>query len=216
MFLILSLDSYKIKEGGMRRIKKGINKPVRTLSCMKLMIFDLSGVLFSNEENEFFPQFCKKYGLKLDEVVPYYNKLIEMAERNEVTLEYVWAKVFRRFNLNLDPQATTREVVRLKQANKPMLEVVKELRKKVKTAYLTNYAKEYWELISKVFPFQDYFDGGVVSYQVGSRKPEKGCFEAVLKKFGVGVSECLYIDDSQKNVKAATAFGIKGLVFRSK
>jgi len=67
-----------------------------------------------------------------------------------------------------------------------------------------------------LFSRECFFDGGVVSYQVGSRKPEKGCFEAVLKKFGVGVSECLYIDDSQKNVKAATAFGIKGLVFRSK
>jgi len=183
---------------------------------MKLMIFDLSGVLFSNEEDLFFPQFCKKHGLKLEEVFSYYTKLIEMAERGEVTLEYVWAKVFRRFNLNLEYQETIQSVVHLKSVNQPMLNAVKDLRKKVKTAYLTNYAKEYWELISKAFPFSDYFDGGIVSYQVGSRKPEKGCFEAMLNKFGVKASECAYVDDNPKNVKAAAALGIAGYVFHGK
>lgn len=183
---------------------------------VKLIIFDLSGVLFNDEEREYLKEFSEKNKLNYDELYLYYSKFIEMAERNEVTLEYVWAKVFKRFNINQDIAATIKGVVKLKKVDNSMLDVVKELRRKHKTVYATNYAKGYWEFIERKFPFSDYFDYGVVSYKIGFRKPSKEGFEDILKRFGVKAGECVYTDDKDENLKEAKAIGMKVVHFKGR
>jgi hypothetical protein len=47
-------------------------------------------------------------------------------------------------------------------------------------------------------------------------KPQKAFFEAVLKKGKFDPSECIFIDDQEKNVQAALACGITGIHLKDK
>jgi glucose-1-phosphatase len=56
-------------------------------------------------------------------------------------------------------------------------------------------------------------DAQVVSYRVGSRKPERPFFDACLAAASCAASECLYVDDREDFVAAGRRLGMAGLVY---
>ena len=63
-------------------------------------------------------------------------------------------------------------------------------------------------------PITHYFDGMILSGEIGVRKPAKAFFEAALSRFHLTAAECLFIDDLPENVAGAAECGIEGLVFK--
>jgi putative hydrolase of the HAD superfamily len=60
--------------------------------------------------------------------------------------------------------------------------------------------------------FPDLFDTVVISGEVGMRKPEEGIFLYAAQTLGLTPQECVFIDDIQVNVTAATACGMTGVL----
>jgi putative hydrolase of the HAD superfamily len=60
--------------------------------------------------------------------------------------------------------------------------------------------------------FPDLFDTVVISGEVGMRKPEEGIFLYAAQTLGLTPQECVFIDDIQVNVSAATACGMTGVL----
>ncbi|MBJ7555538.1 HAD family hydrolase [Marinomonas spartinae] len=56
------------------------------------------------------------------------------------------------------------------------------------------------------------FDQVINSSEIGVAKPALNYFYIALKKLGVSEDECVFIDDSAKNVKAARSLGIESLL----
>lgn len=61
-------------------------------------------------------------------------------------------------------------------------------------------------------PITDYFDALYCSYEMKRCKPEADFFEYILRHGNMKAEECLFLDDSQKNVEAAEALGIRGFL----
>lgn len=59
----------------------------------------------------------------------------------------------------------------------------------------------------------DKFDGLVFSGKLGIVKPSREIFEYLLTKYNLCADECIFIDDTEKNIKGAEAAGIKGYLF---
>lgn len=78
----------------------------------------------------------------------------------------------------------------------------------ISEGFAKTYAEVKW--IKELF---DNFDGIVLSGTIGKAKPNKDIFEYVLEKFGLNADECLFIDDSPKNISAAKSVGIDGYIF---
>ena len=55
------------------------------------------------------------------------------------------------------------------------------------------------------------FDGGVASCEVQVNKPDPQIYKALLKKYQLKASECIFIDDRLENVQAAFALGFAGI-----
>ena len=68
---------------------------------------------------------------------------------------------------------------------------------------------EYWPLI----PCQKFFDGALLSCDVGYVKPEKGIYEAFTARFGLDPETCFFVDDTPANVEGAIRCGWSGAVF---
>lgn len=98
-----------------------------------------------------------------------------------------------------------------------MQNLIFDLHKAGKKLYLlsnisTGFAKSYAEVewIKELF---DCFDGLVFSAVAGKIKPNKDIFEHLLKTYNLKAEDCIFIDDSQKNIDGAKTAGISGYLF---
>jgi len=182
---------------------------------IKLIIFDLSGVVANAEEPIYLEQFAKKHNIPLEKLEEVYFSYLKPSERNEIPLSKVWENTLKAFNIKGNYKVFIKEMMALKKFNQEVLDFIRELKKNFKTAYFTNYAEEYWKMHEQMVDLGPYFDYGVVSYRIGSRKPERKGFEAILNHFGLKPEEAFFTDDSEKNVQAAQEMGIHAFQFKN-
>ncbi len=76
--------------------------------------------------------------------------------------------------------------------------------------YISNFPGDIYDEVKNANKFFDFFDGGIISAEVGVSKPDVEIFRVFLKKYDLIADECLYLDDIEKNVKAAASVGIRG------
>lgn len=98
-----------------------------------------------------------------------------------------------------------------------MQQLICDISKTDKKLYLLSnisigFAETYQDVkwIKELF---DCFDGVVLSGPIGMVKPNKEIFAYLLNKFGLKPEECLFIDDSAKNIAGAKSAGIEGYLF---
>ena len=76
---------------------------------------------------------------------------------------------------------------------------------------LSNVNKLHFEFIERKFNILNIFDELILSYIVGSMKPERAIFDEVIKRAGGDKTKILYIDDRDDLIKEATAMGIDSI-----
>ena len=76
--------------------------------------------------------------------------------------------------------------------------------------YLSNIPQDVLELLTERGVLAQ-FDGGVASCEVQVNKPDPQIYKALLKKYQLKASECIFIDDRLENVQAAFALGFAGI-----
>jgi epoxide hydrolase-like predicted phosphatase len=59
------------------------------------------------------------------------------------------------------------------------------------------------------------FDDIVVSAEVGMAKPDPAVFRLAVERLGLGPSECVFVDDWEKNVEAAREVGLQAVLHRA-
>ena len=76
--------------------------------------------------------------------------------------------------------------------------------------YLSNIPTDILELLTQQGVL-DHFDGGVASCEVQINKPDPKIYQALLDKYHLKASECVFIDDRLENVQTAFAMGFAGI-----
>lgn len=88
--------------------------------------------------------------------------------------------------------------------------LVSELKGKVKLGILSNMSKnEIPERIGE--DFADEFGEIMVSGEMGVAKPDQRAFLMAVSKMGEFASDCLLIDDSERNCTGAEMVGMKAI-----
>lgn len=72
---------------------------------------------------------------------------------------------------------------------------------------ITNFAADTFAEAQARFPFLKEFDGIVISAQEKLLKPDPAIFEVFLGRYGREARECLFLDDSAKNIATAQGLG---------
>jgi 2-haloacid dehalogenase len=94
------------------------------------------------------------------------------------------------------------------------VDILKELREcGVGTYALSNWSSETFPLALKRFDFLHWFDGTLISGNVGLVKPDQRIFQLFFETHKVEPRDAVYIDDLPANVAAAAALGMHGIVF---
>lgn len=80
---------------------------------------------------------------------------------------------------------------------------------------LTNWSTETFPIALARFDFFSLFDGILVSGAERIRKPDPAFYQLLLSRYNLQASECLFIDDNQRNTDAAIKFGISSINFKN-
>ncbi|MBI5002523.1 HAD family phosphatase [Candidatus Woesearchaeota archaeon] len=182
---------------------------------IKLIIFDLGGILTENYDLPFFEALARAIGKEIKETEEMIKPFMHKSERGELS-EYEFVKQFlKEMKCKEKPEKfldirrkATKEAVGVR-------ELILKLKKHHKIAFATNNAEEEFQYNNKVMHFDKLFDGGIASYQAHARKTEPKMFEMILKQFNVKPEETIFIDDSVANLRAPKELGITTIHFSS-
>lgn len=93
---------------------------------------------------------------------------------------------------------------------------ITELKNKGYKVYLlSNFGEENFKYICSVYKFLGLEDGRVISYEEKCVKPEPRIYEILLERYSLKPEECVFIDDTLRNIEGAQKFGIKTVHFKS-
>ena len=92
--------------------------------------------------------------------------------------------------------------------------ILDELRARgVRLYALSNWSTETFPVALERYPFLGWFDGIVISGEVGAAKPDVRIFQELIDRHEIEPSETVFVDDNEPNVTAAAAMGFIALRF---
>ncbi len=92
------------------------------------------------------------------------------------------------------------------------ISLLRELHEKGKPVYaITNFPTVPFREIRKLYDFLNLFDGVIVSGEEGLIKPDAAIYQLLLSRYGLAAQDCIFIDDSAKNIAAAISVGMKAI-----
>jgi 2-haloacid dehalogenase len=104
----------------------------------------------------------------------------------------------------------------LGEAIQPTVEVLDELhRSGVRLFALSNWSAETFPVARPRYPFLEWFEGIVISGEVGITKPDRRLYRHLLDQYGLDPATTVFIDDNEANVLAAEELGIIGIRFEA-
>lgn len=78
---------------------------------------------------------------------------------------------------------------------------------------LSNDVKEWSKYLFELHGLQKYFKDCIVSGEIHIRKPEKRIFSYAMERLQCSPQECIFVDNSVKNLNAAQESGIQTVLF---
>ncbi len=82
--------------------------------------------------------------------------------------------------------------------------------------YLSNFSRKASVECAEALDFLEYCDGGILSFKELVVKPDPEIYNRFLSRYGLKAEECVFIDDTTRNIVAAQALGWNGIVFGSR
>ncbi|MGI8420033.1 MAG: HAD family hydrolase [Candidatus Levyibacteriota bacterium] len=186
---------------------------------IKAIIFDLGGVLIFHRKliishilTLLFPEtsledlltLWDKYRIALNSGTISSKEMLEKMKKEFKSKESVDA-LLKQWRLYYGQQ--------VKETNLDLLEVVKLLRKKYKVYLLTDTIDVHDQVNSKRAIYEQ-FDGVYKSFKMGMAKMDgENAFRYVISDIGASPEECVFIDDTERNIEIAKAIGMKAILF---
>jgi glucose-1-phosphatase len=186
-------------------------------SAIKLITFDLGNVLVRVDHMEFCRRLAVLTQSTADKVFDYvFNSTLEPGyDTGRMTSEEFYQQIITQFKVSLEFERFARWWNSLFSPMPEMAEVVVRLAQGYPLFLLSNTNALHFEYIQAHYPMLKYFSAFVLSYQVGSRKPEPGIYEHLLQRAGMAPEHILFIDDKMPFVAAARERGLQAWQFTS-
>jgi putative hydrolase of the HAD superfamily len=184
------------------------------LSAVKAVIFDWGGVLIENP-TEGILRYCREVlGIGTGCMLGAYRKLIPYFQEGKISEEEFWKGVRRRTGAKGGlPASLWLEAFEHSYVEKEDVFAVAHAihSRGCRTGILSNTEKPARPIMQR--DSYRIFDPIVLSWEVGSSKPQGRIFEALIETLHLNPHEVLLIDDVAANIAAAKDMGLQGLVF---
>ena len=179
---------------------------------MKTLILDMYGVIIKESKGNFIPYTFNSFGeseherlTKLFKV----DRLFGKAGNGEInSFEFLTALGFD------DPEFHMKDYIENHLTmDEDFYPFADRFTEKYNFVLLSNDVSDWSKYITKYYNLDKYLTAKVVSADVHCRKPDPKIFETALHDFNVSAEDCIFVDNSVENLKAADKFGIDTVLF---
>ena len=95
-----------------------------------------------------------------------------------------------------------------------MEDLLRSLHGRLPLGLLSDTDALHWQYLRNQYPILSIFPRPVLSFQVGTTKPDPAIFRRAAESVQTSPTGCLYIDDLPANVEGARQTGMEAIVFR--
>lgn len=81
--------------------------------------------------------------------------------------------------------------------------------------YLSNFSESAHVDCAAALDFLPYMDGGILSYEEKVIKPMPEIYQLLIDRYNLVAEECVFLDDTKRNLDAAEKFGIHTILFQN-
>jgi len=182
---------------------------------IKAIIFDWGGVLTIGKYTQsILETISKEKNIIIDEIYPEFDTLIVEMNAGNINFKEFVQKVEEKLSLNINEEEMKEIFKKSIIPNKEIIQLVRNLNSRYNLILLSdndevtveNLEKNHKDMLS-------LFSKKYFSHELKMIKPNLDLFRYVLKDLALTGSECIFIDDKQKNVDAAIEVGMKGILF---
>jgi putative hydrolase of the HAD superfamily len=182
---------------------------------IKAILFDFDGVLTldATGSETIRNYICKETGLDKELFKKEYKKYNNQLLYGKTTHEEIWGNICSGINKEIDIQVLYDSFINT-PINNEMYDLVKEIKNRnYKTAMVTDNKKDRIESAATHFGLDKLFDEIIVSAEIGSGKEAKEIFITTIQRLNVNADECIFIDNSEKNLVAPKVMGMKTIFY---
>jgi putative hydrolase of the HAD superfamily len=183
---------------------------------MKTLIFDFGKVVGIFDHYRTLSRLTEYTDMSAQEMYArvYDNDLEDAFEKGLLSGEEFLAQFIKRCRLRCDCEYLHEAVKDIFTANAEVCELIPRLKPQYRillgsntnVIHATHYRQQFHDVLR-------HFDGLVLSYEIGVRKPHAGFYDECLERAECRADECVFIDDMPANIVAARAAGMKGIVY---
>lgn len=182
---------------------------------LKAIIFDVGGVLIRTRNRTGREKWARKLGMDAWEFENFIfsGESGRQAQLGQKSYKEHWRWLGEHFELDAATLAAMRRDFFAGDAlNESLVDYIQRLRQAdYRTGILSNFGDDARHVWTEVYPFIQYFDGIVISAEVGVMKPDPTIYHMAAESVGVDVQEALFIDDFVENVEGAKKVGMQAL-----
>ncbi|BBF44911.1 probable hydrolase, haloacid dehalogenase-like family [Lachnospiraceae bacterium KM106-2] len=181
---------------------------------IKAILFDLDGVLTISKTGSetIIGYLSEKTGISKEILGSCYYSYNEDLLSGTCTHEDMWNEFCEKLQRTI-PYELLQEAFENTELNLDMIELVKQLHKKYKIGMVTDNKADRIEAIVRKNKLEPFFDQISVSASIGSRKTEEEIFKKTIEALQVQWEECIFIDNSKKNLVIPKRMGMQAIWF---
>jgi len=183
---------------------------------IKVILFDLGGVVTETKFDDVLIKYGSEYGWDLSQLrEEIFGEEYFLLLKGQLTLEEFISYLNKAIdNVRIeDLSSFVDEYYHAEIVKEDVKEVILSLKEDFRVALITN---DIGQLNHKLIELDilGLFDKVINSYQVGFCKPDIEIYKYALKEFEIKGEECLYIDNNIKSLKSAGELGVKTIEFK--
>lgn len=193
---------------------KALNFLMSKKRKIRVIIFDLGGVLVHGGYLEFIRQYCTEcltlHGQK--EI----KKLERQVNLGEISEREFYRRIEKVFGVHLTPHQMHELIVRKMRADRNLVRLIPNLKRSKIVLFTNSIGRMAIEVLRRrKIPARKLFDRVFISSTLRLVKPDRKAYEYILKQVKAKPSETLLVDDRPLNVLGARKFGMQGLVYKN-
>ena len=189
-------------------------------TSIKALILDYGGVVSLPQNSENVNNILRILQLGNDGFQAVYRGLRGPYDSGHISGEQYWISILQHFGLDTRDFDISRliqeDVLSWTDINEAMIRFITESKPKFrKLAMISNMASDTLAYLRAHCSWLELFDVLSFSCDLGGNKPDREIYAACLRKLDLPPGECLFVDDSAKNVKGAQESGLHAIQFRT-
>jgi putative hydrolase of the HAD superfamily len=185
--------------------------------AIEAIVSDVGGVILRDDFTSFFAQFGAKIGMSAEAFYALTVGSDEWKQYNKdfITEEELWRKLAPKLRVEDEVARELRQWRKMLVPIPETIHLLKRVRRRYPLYCLSNVDKATTHYLQGRYHLYDLFDGTILSWEAGMRKPEMGIYELAIRRFNLTPERTLYIDDKEPYLVPANQAGFQTIPFRS-